>query len=98
MIRAQIPTGKPDLELRLVPGDLVDGVPETFTFVLVNISGHDIRMPQPSQCTGGNGTVRLYLDFTPLRPPVTGGGGGCGGGSSHPPEILEQAKSWKTLK
>jgi hypothetical protein len=98
MLPAQISTGKSDLELRIVPSELVDGVPEAFTFVLVNIGGHDMRMPQPSQCMGANGTVSLHLDFTPLKPPLTGGGGGCGVGSSDAPGILDQAKSWKTLK
>ena len=39
---------QPGLELRLQPEDVQAGVPEAFTFVLVNRSNHDVRVPMPS--------------------------------------------------
>src|ERR1700749_2864272 len=44
---AQAPSAKStgNLELRLQPEDLVHGLPQTFTFLLVNVSDHDVRVP-----------------------------------------------------
>ncbi len=39
---AQNTTPTPSLELRLESSDLKSGVPESFTFVLVNVGSHDI--------------------------------------------------------
>lgn len=87
------------LELRLKPGKLVNGVPESFTFVFVNVGDHDIRMPQPSLCSDSVfGTLYLGLE---VEPPRTVGGFGCGGsigGSGHQNTMLESAKNWKVLK
>jgi len=59
----------PNLELRLQPGKLINGVPESFTFVFVNISDHDVLMPQPSRCgTSTNGIVYLNVELNP--PPL----------------------------
>ena len=100
---AQSLTSKSTLQLRLVPGKLQNGLPEEFTFVFVNISDHELRMPRPSQCSGGAGTVLLRLQFKPAKPlrVPSGGGGGCVG-SGHaivtPAELLQWAKSWNRLK
>lgn len=87
----------PNLELRLQPGKLVNGIPESFTFVFVNISDHDVRMPQPSRCgTSTNGIVYLGVKLDP--PPPLGMRGGCGEGYSGVGPIRDQARNWKVLK
>jgi len=88
----------PTLELRILPGKLERGLPKRFTFVFVNRSGHELRMPRPSQCIGGNGTVMLRSQFKPLNPRgvPSGGGGGCGAGSKKI-EVLEWLMSWQSL-
>jgi len=50
---AEVP--RPNLELRLVAGELRNGVPKAFTFELVNVSDHDVCVPQP--------VVDCYSDF-----------------------------------
>ena len=35
-------------ELQLRPDSIVDGVPQGFTFSLVNTSSHDVRVPTPT--------------------------------------------------
>lgn len=90
--------GKPTLELRIVPGQLDRGLPKNFTFVFVNRSGHQLRMPRPTQCIGGNGTVMLRSQFKPMNTSYvpSGGGGGCGSGSGKT-QVLEWTKSWHSL-
>lgn len=89
----------PRLELRILPGQLDRGLPKSFTFVFVNRSGHQLRMPRPTHCIGGNGTVTLRSKFKPLntRGVPSGGGGGCGGGLTEKIQVLEWAKSWQSL-
>ena len=80
---------KPAVQLRLVPGKIENGLPEEFTFLFLNISDHELRMPRPSQCSGGAGTVLLRSHFAaanPLRVP-SGGGGGCGAGHAVSPGV-----------
>lgn len=95
------PSAVADLELRIKPGELDKGLPREFSFVFVNISDHIVRMPRPTQCSGGAGTVFLRSAFKPLNPlrVPSGGGGGCGAG--HPAQdsrILQWAQSWQSLK
>jgi hypothetical protein len=89
----------PKMELRILPGQLDRGLPETFTFVFVNRSGHQLRIPRPTQCKGGNGTVILRSKFKPLNTlgVPSGGGGGCGGGLAGKIQVLQWAKSWQSL-
>ena len=103
-LSAQDPVGsqivvKPKLELRILPGQLDRGLPKSFTFVFVNRSDDQLRMPRPTQCSGGNGTVMLRSQFKPLntRGIPSGGGGGCGGGLTDKIQLLEWAKSWHSL-
>src|SRR2546430_11827924 len=65
---AQSLTSKSTLQLRLVPGKLQNGLPEEFTFVFVNISDHELRMPRPSQCSGGARAVVLRLPVKTPKP------------------------------
>ena len=101
---AQDPVGsqiavKLKLELRILPGQLDGGLPKSFTFVFVNRSGHQLRMPRPTQCSGGNGTVMLRSQFKPLntRGVPSGGVGGCSPGLTEKIQVLEWAKSWHLL-
>jgi len=89
----------PKVELRILPAQLDRGLPRSFTFVFVNRSGHQLRIPRPTQCFGGNGTVVLRSSFKPLntRGIASGAGGGCGGGLLEKIEVLEWAKSWESI-
>jgi hypothetical protein len=87
----------PNLELRLKPGQMVNGIPESFTFAFVNISNHDVRMPQPSRCSSSAmGTIYLVVELRPAPPP--GIRGGCGEGFSGMGPMRDQAENWKVLK
>ena len=91
-----------NLELRLEPKDIQNGKPQAFTFVLVNISDHDVRVPVGllRNC-GGNfqkGYFRLGLKFTPLKPGIPRGGYGCSGDGGDWPPILERIRSWNVLR
>jgi len=90
----------PNIELHLHSGELINGLPETFTFIFENVSDHEVRLPPMTPCFPGRyvGRIKLNLDFSPLHPPIRGGGGGCGGGGSHAPKLLDQAKAWKLLR
>ena len=89
----------PKVEFRILPGQLDTGLPKSFTFIFVNRSDHRLRMPRPTQCTDGNGTVTLRSQFKPLntRALPSGGAGGCGPGITGQIQILEWAKSWQSL-
>jgi hypothetical protein len=95
-------SGRPgsSLEVRLNAHQLTNGVPDTFSFVFVNVGDHEVRVPALSPCMGGrySGTLILELEFSPSGPPMPGKGGGCGGGVDHMPGILEQSKLWRSLK
>ena len=72
-----------NVELRIIPNELIKGVPGTISFVFVNITDHEVRIPPVSPCVGKySGTIKLRLDFSPVAPQTTGKGGGCGGGGS----------------
>jgi len=87
------------LELRLQPGELRHGVPQAFTFILVNSGGHDVRVPPPAvECDDLlNGAIRLELTFLPLKPGPWGKGTGCSLGHAGAPAVLDRAKDWKLL-
>src|SRR5437870_2861154 len=89
----------PKLELRIIASQFDRGLPRNFTFVFVNRSRHQLRMPRPTQCMGGNGTVTLRSQFKPLNTlgVPSGGAGGCGSGSAKM-QVLEWARSWQRLE
>jgi hypothetical protein len=89
----------PNLELRLTPGELVNGVPQAFTFRLINVTLHNVWVPEPAmECTDSyNGYLWLGLKFTPLHMPGTEAGGGCAGDRLNWPPILERVQEWKLL-
>jgi hypothetical protein len=91
------PRQSPNLELRLQPGKLVNGIPDTFTFIFTNISHHDVRMPKPSNCvTSDTGIVVLRVKVTPE--PRSGLRGGCGGWIEGHRPVRDQAKSWPVFR
>jgi hypothetical protein len=48
-----------NLELRLLPGEMANGVPQAFTFELINVSRHNVWVPEPTvECTN---TYNGYL-------------------------------------
>ena len=63
----QVRSGSDALQLLLKPEDLQAGMPGSFTFLLVNRSDHDIRLPKPSApCRNSvHGFINLVLRFTP---------------------------------
>lgn len=93
------PVVKPDLELRLKPGKLLNGVPETFTFELVNISDHDVYFPKPkADCNSAlNGSIWLQLDFTPAQFNNRGSGFVCVEDQVGLPAIMHRVKDWRPL-
>lgn len=89
-----------NLELQLKSGLLINGVPESFTFVFVNISGHDLRMPKPSNChIPTTGTVVLKLTVKPAPPHGIGHGcvGDVGFFKGQPPIRDRVEKRWELL-
>jgi hypothetical protein len=98
VINAQSPDQRAavNLELRLDPEALDEGVPQAFGFELVNASDHDVWVPQPAiQCEDDfDGSIRLSLDFRPAEP---GPGEGCSADGLDWPSILDRVKEWKVL-
>ena len=83
----------------LQPGRTVQGIPVDFTFVLTNISDHDVRLPKPLiQCSSvPTGTLWLRVSFKPLHPqdePQTGHG--CVADFLYQP-ILKRVEEWQVL-
>jgi hypothetical protein len=69
-----------ELSLRLQPENLVDGVPQAFTFILRNFSNEDLRLPVPEiDCGNVNWRGSLLLDET-WQPSAGGAGWGKGKG------------------
>ena len=99
LAQAQEPASiRPNVELLLKGGKLVNGVPDAFTFVFVNTGDHEVRLPPVSPCIGNDtGWLLLWLEFTPVKPQGGGEGGGCGGSVNHGPKLMEQVKGWRVL-
>jgi hypothetical protein len=77
------------------------GVPQAFTFMLINISDHDVRIPSDPvvDCGSGlyTGSLWLALKFTPLVPGPHGNGTRCIADLGDRPTIMERIKSWKVV-
>jgi hypothetical protein len=87
-----------NLELRLQPEAMDRGVPQEFSFLPVNHTDHDVRLPLPAiECSDSyNGEIRLHLVFTPLKGgPV--GGGGCAADRMDWPPIMERVREWRIV-
>ncbi len=87
-------------ELQLRPDSIVDGMPQGFTFSLVNTSGHDVRVPMPAiECEDSfAGALWLRLDFTAFGDAEIEYGRGCASDTMANPPILERAKTWTLLR
>ena len=48
----------PNLELRILPGERVNGVPQAFTFELINITDHNVWVPA-RRCNAKTATTAL---------------------------------------
>ena len=92
------PTVPGNLELRLQPEAIYDGVPGAFTFWLINRSDHDVRVPMPSvECGNGyNGAVWLRVRFKPMVPGPAAVMHGCILDSFRQ-DVLDRASKWKVL-
>jgi hypothetical protein len=88
-----------NLELRFVPGYVVNGIPQAFTLELINVTGHNVWVADPGvQCIHSYyGYFSLRLKFTPLHPPAPESGGGCAGDKFGWPPILERVQEWTLL-
>lgn len=96
VVPAQTRTANVQLQLRA--SEMVDGVPNSISFVFVNHGRYEVRVPPVSPCIGRySGMLILRLRFLPAVSGASGGGGGCGGGLDHIPPILDQVKSWRRL-
>ena len=95
---------KPEVSLLLQPEKVVEGVPQAFTFVLTNISGEDLRLPEPDiDCGNPTSQGAIWLDESWQPTNGTGLGKGLGtcdfGGSSLPPvPVTERAQKWRLLR
>ena len=89
------------LELRLKPGALQNGLPQTLTIELVNTGDHEIRLPLPVLTCEDmmKGSIHLNVAFQPSRPGYPSGyGRGCGGGVYDlQTAILQRVREWRVL-
>ena len=89
----------PNLELRLLPRERINGIPRAFTFELINVTHHNVWVAEPAvQCDDSfDGTLSLRMKFIPLHPPGSETGGGCAADRFNYPPILERSQEWKLL-
>jgi hypothetical protein len=89
-----------NIKLILQPEDVREGIPQSFTFVLLNITDHNLLVPaHPSidSFDSYDGSFWLEIRFTPLTPQPPGMGWGSGGSKAQWPPVLERVKEWKTI-
>ena len=89
-----------DLELRFSSIGVNGEVPQGFSFELVNVSDHEVRLAAPQvECTDAfSGYILLNLTLKPSDGRWVPGRG-CALDSGGPwPSILERARSWKVLR
>ena len=102
-LTAQIsrPTTTGAVELRIDANYVGSGTPASFSFRLINASGHDILLPSPSiRCEDPtmDGSIYLHNDFTPNDPSVPRKESFCTNDNMKHLPIFERIKSWKTLR
>jgi hypothetical protein len=88
-----------NLELRLQPERVERGVPRAFSFLLVNKTDHDVRVPIPTvDCEDSfDGDIELRLRFTPLKPGPLDEGRGCAHDREDWPPVMNRIKEWKIV-
>jgi hypothetical protein len=87
-----------NLEFRLQPEAILQGVPLAFRFLLVNNTGRNVRVPVPSfNCEDAyGGSISLRLHFTPLVPePFTAFN--CSGDGPFGVPITDRIKEWQIV-
>ena len=89
-----------NLELHLRPERVERGVPQAFSFLLVNTTDHDVRVPMPTvQCEDSfDGDIELRLLFTPLIPGVPDEGRGCAQDQENWPPIMDRIREWTIVR
>ena len=94
-----------EIELKLLPVDVTDGVPTGFTFVLTNVSNEDLRVPPPNiDCSNPTpqGTLWLQESWVPVSGDGMGKGMGIcdrGGVYPKPPVTIEAlTRTWTMLR
>ena len=89
------------LKLILNASSLTDGMPDGFTFTLINSTDHDFKLPSPDlECSDSiDGTVVLRVEYITSHggSEPTGTGGCAGDLYGGWPSIFERVKTWKTL-
>jgi hypothetical protein len=88
------------LTLQIHGEDLANGVPESFSFVLLNEGNRDIYLPNPEiRCEGRayEGMISLVYSFKPYDPRDEAFGSGCTEENRPMPAIRERLKSWVAL-
>ena len=95
-----VPLAAQNIELRLQPDAIEHGVPQAFTFSLLNTSDHDVRVPGPAiQCDDSyGGAIWLRLKFTPDAPAKPGMARGCAGDTFGHTPILDRIQKWSLLR
>lgn len=88
-----------NLDFRLRPEAVEGGVPQAFSFLLVNTTDHDVRVPMPTvECEDSfSGAIYFRVNFKPLKPEPPGEGRGCAFDNELWPPILDRIKEWKLL-
>ena len=89
-----------NLEFRILPEAVSKGMPQTFSFLLLNTTDHAVRIPVPAFKCGNtfNGSIQLNLRFTPKVPGSSSfSGSGCAGDRMNWPPIMERITEWQTV-
>lgn len=88
----------PSLELHLIPGEMLHGFPQTFTFTLTNVTQHNVWVPDPSmECSNSlRGYLWLGLRSVPFHPPGSETREQCVVDGFREP-ILIRVQKWKVL-
>ncbi len=89
-----------NLEFRILPEAVLEGMPQSFSFLLRNKTDHEVRIPVPAFKCGDtfNGSIELNLRFTP-KVPGSGSsvGSGCAGDRINWPPITQRITEWQVL-
>jgi hypothetical protein len=89
-----------NLEFRILPEAVAQGMPQAFSFLLENRTDHDVRIPAPTFKCGDafNGSISLNVRFTPKVPgSAPSGGSGCVGDRMNWPSITERILEWQVV-
>jgi hypothetical protein len=80
--------------------NLLQGLPQNFTFELMNSGTTDIRLPIPTLACGNDyrGSISIFVRFKATKPGLNQPPSGeCVQDTSDYPPVLERIKTWKLL-